>query len=196
VDRGGVEPLEQSDKPAPETARTRPSSTKIFYQYFSKEKSPLAGALRRTNDLVHSRLVTLVRIIANPYNLSIAMHPQDYAQLLYEVLQNKSPAQQDAILSNFKKILIKNKEAYLAPAIEKELDKIQAQKEQEKITYISSAAKLSASQQKELESISSEPREFLVNPELLGGLAVRSKDAMHNATLRKKISLLKNVLAF
>ena len=122
------------------------------------------------------------------------MHPQDYAQLLYEVLQDKSPAQQDAIFENFKKILINNKETYLAPAIEKELDKVQTQKEQEKITYIASAAELTQSQKKELESMTSKPREFLVNPELLGGVAVRQKDRIYNSTLKKKVETLKALL--
>ena len=46
VDRGGVEPLEQGDNPAPGTVRTRPSSTEILYQRVCKMKSPLARALR------------------------------------------------------------------------------------------------------------------------------------------------------
>ena len=122
------------------------------------------------------------------------MHPQDYAQLLYEVLQDKSPAQQAVIFENFKKILTKNKETYLAPAIERELDKVQTQKEQEKITYIASAAELTQSQKKELESMTSKPREFLVNPELLGGVAVRQKDRIYNSTLKKKVETLKALL--
>jgi len=58
MDRGGVEPLERGDKSAPETLRTRPSSTLLWYQLVEKEKSSLARALRRTKGFVHSGLVT------------------------------------------------------------------------------------------------------------------------------------------
>jgi len=119
------------------------------------------------------------------------MYPQRYAQLLYDVLQDKSPAQQDAIFKNFRKILIKNKETHLAPEIEKELNKIQQEKEQEKITYISSAAELTYNQKKELEGMTSKPRKFLVNPELLAGVAVRQVDKVYNATLKRKLEFLK-----
>lgn len=122
------------------------------------------------------------------------MHPQTYAQLLYEVLENKPAGARDKILERFKNILITNKESYLAPLIVKDFTKIREQKEREKITYISSATKLTASQKSELEAISSEPREFSVNPELLGGVAVRNKDTVYNATLRKKIELLRALL--
>ncbi len=120
------------------------------------------------------------------------MNPKEYAQLLQEVLEGKSENKQDKILDNFKTILGRNKESYLAPAIEKELHKIQTQKEQERTTYISSAAELTKDQRKKVESISAEPREFSVNPDLLGGVAVRQQDIMYNATLRKKIELLKS----
>ncbi len=119
------------------------------------------------------------------------MLPKDYAQLLYEVLENKPEQEQDKILRNFKNILIRNKETYLAPAMKKELDKIQGQKELERTTYISSATELTASQKKELGSITSEPREFLINPELLAGVAVRQGDKVYNATLRRKLEFLK-----
>lgn len=118
------------------------------------------------------------------------MQPKDYSQLLYEVLENKPAAEQDKILHNFKNILIRNRETCLAPSIEKEFVRIEWQKEQGKITYISSASRFTASQEKELEKISSEPREFSVNPELLGGVAVRKGDKLYNATLRKKVETL------
>jgi len=70
MDRGGVEPLERGDKSAPETLRTRPWSTKLIYQILSKEKSPLARALRRTKGIVHSGLVTRNAIISNPHAMS------------------------------------------------------------------------------------------------------------------------------
>lgn len=119
------------------------------------------------------------------------MLPKNYAQLLYEVLENKTTNQQDAILERFRKLLMKNKDAHLTSAVRKELQKIQAQKEQERTTYISSASKLTASQKRELEKISAEPREFSQNPSLLGGVAVRQKDKVYNATVRKKIETLK-----
>lgn len=119
------------------------------------------------------------------------MLPKDYAQLLYEILEHKSESQQTKILERFKAILTKNKHTHLAPAIEKEFEKIQKQKEREKITYISSASTFREDQKKELETLFDKPHEFSVNPDLLGGVAVRQKDIIYNATLKKKIELLR-----
>ncbi|MBI1889000.1 MAG: F0F1 ATP synthase subunit delta [Candidatus Spechtbacteria bacterium] len=119
------------------------------------------------------------------------MLPKDYAQLLCEVLENKPDKQQSQILDRFKTLLKQNKATSLAGAIEKEFEKIQKQKEREEITYISSAVTLSKNQKRELESIFSGPREFSENPSLLGGIAVRQKDTICNATLKKKIELLR-----
>lgn len=122
------------------------------------------------------------------------MHPKDYAQLLYETAKGKTAAQQGKILERFEALLIKNKDTHIAGAVEKEFQKIHNQKGKEKITYISTASGLSTIQEKELESITSAPREFSVNPNLLGGIAVRQGDTIHNATLRKKMESLKSLL--
>jgi F0F1-type ATP synthase delta subunit len=119
------------------------------------------------------------------------MQPTEYAQLLYEVLEGKSENMQDKILGNFKNVLVRSKETHLASAIEKELAKIQTRKEQERTTYISSAGELTSRQKAALAEMTVEPREFSVSPSLLGGVAVRQKDAVYNATLRKKIETLK-----
>jgi len=120
------------------------------------------------------------------------MPPKDYAQLLYDVFKNKPEEQQGQILKRFKSILMRNKDAHLISAITKELEKIQKQTEQGRITYISSSSKLSGNHRQELESAFPEPREFSVNPDLLGGIAVRHDDRVYNATLRKKMELLKS----
>ena len=120
------------------------------------------------------------------------MLPKDYAELLYEILENKPVEQQGKILSNFKKILVKNKETHLAKAIQREFEKIQTEKSREKTTYIASASELTHKQKQELEDIWKKPREFSVNPDLLGGVAVRQRDIVCNATLRKRIELLKS----
>ncbi len=74
VDRGGVEPLEQSGNSAPETARTRPSCPQtIYYQLSEKRKAPLRELFGVTNDLVRSRITTLGASIANPYFLSTSL---------------------------------------------------------------------------------------------------------------------------
>jgi F0F1-type ATP synthase delta subunit len=119
------------------------------------------------------------------------MNPKNYAQLLYEVLEDKSASEQDKILDSFKSILIRTKESYLSLSIEKELNKIQHGKNQEKTTYISSASELSSGQKKQFTSLFDEPQDFLVNPNLLGGIAVRQKDKVFNATLKRKIEFLK-----
>lgn len=121
------------------------------------------------------------------------MSPKTYAQLIYEVLGDKLATDQDKILHNFKNILIRNKESYLAQLIEKEFIKIQEQKEEEKTAYISSASKLTTNQKKALKNIATEPREFSVNPDLLGGVAMRNKDIIHNATVRKKVEVLRGL---
>jgi F0F1-type ATP synthase delta subunit len=118
------------------------------------------------------------------------MSPKEYAQLLYEVLEGKSENKQDKILDNLKEVLERKRQTYLAPSIIKELDKIQTQKTRERTTYISSAAELTRSQKKEIEDIFTKPLEFFVNPSLLGGVALRQKDVVYNATLRKKIETL------
>lgn len=122
------------------------------------------------------------------------MQPKDYAQLLYEVLKDKPAKTQGKILGRFKKILTKSNESYLCHFVEKEFEKIQGQREHERITYISSASELTAHQKKELEGISTSPREFSVNPDLLGGVAVRNGDVIYNATLRKKLECMKSSL--
>lgn len=122
------------------------------------------------------------------------MNPKNYAQVLYEVLENKTEEQQDKILARFKALLARNKEAYLAPAIEKELNKIQQQKEQERTTYIASASELTEIQKKKLGTILAEPQEFSVNPSLLGGIAIRHRDKLYNSTLRKRVEALKSLL--
>ena len=122
------------------------------------------------------------------------MIPKDYAQLLYETCQDKTDEQQGKILERFKTLLTKNKDMHLATAVGKELQKIQDQKERENVTYITSSSELSNSQKQELENIFPEPREFSENPSLLGGIAVRQKDGVYNATLRKKIESLKSLL--
>jgi len=121
------------------------------------------------------------------------MNPRDYAQLLYDTLEGKTSDQQDHILLRFKALVSRNKEAHLAPFIERELAKIHEQKEREKITYITSSFKLSRSQKGELENIFPEPREFCENPSLVGGVAVRIKDIIYNGTTRKKIELLRGL---
>jgi ATP synthase F1 delta subunit len=121
------------------------------------------------------------------------MPPNNYAQLLYEILENKPAEQQEKILDNFKKILIKNKETHLAPAIHREFEKIQERKRREKTVYIASATELNKKQKQELENMWDKPREFSVNPDLLGGIAVRRRDTVYNATVRKKIELLRNI---
>ena len=122
------------------------------------------------------------------------MNPKDYAQLLAEVLADKNEKQQDEILARFKKLLTKNKDAHLAGALAKELQKILEQKEQDNITYIASSAELSGTQRKALENIFPKPIEFSQNPSLLGGVAVRQKDRVYNSTLRKKMESLKSSL--
>lgn len=121
------------------------------------------------------------------------MNPRDYAQLLYEVLENKTDEQQSQILERFKDILTKNKDTHLSGAISKELKKIQEEKIQEKTTYIASASEFSAAQKQELENLLPEPRIFSENPFLLGGVAVRQKDRIYNATLKKQIEALRNI---
>lgn len=121
------------------------------------------------------------------------MNPADYAQLIYAVLEDKGEKQQDEILKRFKALLIKNKDTHLAGAVEKELEKIQRQKEQENVTYITSSSALSESQKQELESTFPEPRIFSENPSLLGGVAVTHKDKIYNATLRKRIEVLRTI---
>lgn len=122
------------------------------------------------------------------------MYPQQYAQLLYETLKDKSDEQQSQIISRFKNILEKNKNSYLAGSILEELEKIQNQKLEEKTTYIASATKLSEEQKGQLEDITAGPHEFSENPSLLGGIAVRRKDRVYNATTRKKVETLKNAI--
>ncbi|MFY9457803.1 MAG: F0F1 ATP synthase subunit delta [Candidatus Spechtbacterales bacterium] len=122
------------------------------------------------------------------------MLPKEYAQLLYEVLENKRTDQQNEILSRFKNILARKKESYLAPAIQREFIKIQVQKSRENITYISSASTLANARRKELAGLFLEPMEFSENLSLLGGIAVRQKDKVYNATLRKRMELLRSSL--
>lgn len=122
------------------------------------------------------------------------MSPREYSQLLYETLENKTDIQQGQIFKRFKDLLTRNKDTHLSSAIEKELAKIQGQKAQDGLTYIVSSSKLSSEQRKELEDAFPEPREFSENPSLLGGVAVRQKDKVYNAALRKRVESLKNLL--
>ncbi len=120
------------------------------------------------------------------------MTPKYYAQLLYEVLESKPADAQDTILSNFRNILIRNKHAHLAPVIQREFEKIQEEKLREKTTYIAAASELSSKQKKQLGRMFPEPLVFSENPRLLGGIALTQKDKVYNATLRKKIEIVKS----
>lgn len=120
------------------------------------------------------------------------MNPRQYAQIIYDALLGKTEGEQTQIISRFKTILIKNKDTHLFEAIEKELKKIQEQKEQEKTTYITTASELSDKQKIELENLFSKPLNFSENPTLIGGVAVRQKDKVQNATLKKKIEAIKS----
>lgn len=122
------------------------------------------------------------------------MNPKDYAQILLEVLEGKWEKQQNEICARFKTLLMRNKDTHLRTYIEKELEKFQEQKGRANITYISSGASLSGAQRKELENLFPEPLEFSENPSLLGGVAVRKKDMLYNATLRKRIESLRSLL--
>jgi len=122
------------------------------------------------------------------------MKPIEYAQLLYEVMEGKGDEEQSQIIERFKSLLIKNKDAHLAMTITKELEEIQHKNEREKITYVTSASELSAEQREALEEIYQDQKEYSTNPSLLGGIAVRTRDKIYNATLRKKIEALKSLL--
>ena len=122
------------------------------------------------------------------------MNSKEYAQLLYDVLKDKPANLQSKIIANFKNALLKNKEAYLSHSILKEFKYIVEQHETDNFTYISSASELSSSQKKDLMGIFGNTMEFTVNKELLGGIAVRQKDILHNNTLKKQLEILRNTL--
>ncbi|OGD25763.1 hypothetical protein A2819_02320 [Candidatus Azambacteria bacterium RIFCSPHIGHO2_01_FULL_40_24] len=67
MDRGGVKPLEQTDKTAPEN---RSDSALVHddnnINVYINRKAPLRELFGVTNDLDHSRLANLVPIISNP----------------------------------------------------------------------------------------------------------------------------------
>jgi len=67
VDRGGVKPLEQTDKTAPEN---RSDSALVHgddnINIYRNRKAPLWELFGATNDLDHSRLANLNVIISNP----------------------------------------------------------------------------------------------------------------------------------
>lgn len=118
------------------------------------------------------------------------MKPDDYAKIIYEVMEGKTEAEQGEILSRLRKILVRNKETHLAMHIYKEFEKVQKERSEEKLTHITSTSELRASQKKDLEDMFGKT-EFSQNPNLLGGIAVRIKDKLYNATLRKKIETLR-----
>lgn len=122
------------------------------------------------------------------------MSPKEYAQLVYEVAAEKNDDERVKILERFKVLLIRRRDTHLASAIVSAYDALQREGKQRGTTYITSAAKLSPAQRKELEALFPEPRSFSVNPTLLGGTAVRAKDTLYNATMKKKVEMLKSQL--
>ena len=122
------------------------------------------------------------------------MNPQDYAQLLFDVISDKKPQAQVLIFDNFKKILTRNKEIHLSNSILKELARIENEANTKTATYVSSASELSKEQKKKLEKILSKPIHFFVNNGLLGGIAIRKHDTVYNGTLRKRLETLRTVL--
>ena len=121
------------------------------------------------------------------------MKPEEYAKLLYEVLEDKNDEEQKKVIVRFKSLLARNKETHLMKAILEALEKIEREKAQEKLTHITSASDLNDAQKKELEDAFGEAV-FSTNPSLLGGIAVRRQDKLYNATLRKKFESIKSSL--
>lgn len=118
------------------------------------------------------------------------MRPDYYAKIIYEVMEGKTEAEQGEILSRLREILVRNKETHLAMHIYKEFKKVQKERGEEKLIHITSTSELRASQKKDLEDMFGKA-EFSQNPNLLGGIAVRIKDKLYNASLRKKIETLR-----
>jgi F0F1-type ATP synthase delta subunit len=122
------------------------------------------------------------------------MTPHEYALILYEVLEGKTDQEQKDILKRFRSLLVHNKETHLGKGIEEDLQKIQNQKELDQVTYISSSETLSSDETKQLTEIFPGEHHVSKNRVLLGGIAVRKKDILYNATLKKKSEVAKSSL--
>lgn len=122
------------------------------------------------------------------------MNPRLYAQLLYETLKDKSDNEREKIIKRFNALLEQYKISHLKNAILKEFKKIEREIFDAKITYITGSPELTGAIKNELESMFRGEKEFMKNPNVIGGVAVRQKDILYNGTLKKRIEILKSRL--
>ncbi len=124
----------------------------------------------------------------------------DYSQSLLAVWEETPPQKREKVLRNFFLLLQKNRDLTLLPQIIKDLERRQRQLEEDKKVYFFSAAPLPEKISQQLRRVWQEKWgkdlsfQEEVRKELGGGLVVESKDFILDASVRRKIMVLKNYL--
>jgi F-type H+-transporting ATPase subunit delta len=126
---------------------------------------------------------------------------KQYAQTLYDSLQDTAAKDHDKILENFAKILAINNDTKLMDQIEAEYDKIEKSAKGIKIAEVTSAHPLEKHTEKEiieqlnkLAGMKVELRKK-VDEKILGGVVIKLDDTLIDASVKKSLEELKGSLS-
>lgn len=121
---------------------------------------------------------------------------QQYANTLYEVLQDTQPKDHQKVIDNFVDILKENKDSNLFPDIVKEIEKIDQSKGDTKKVEITSAKPLDVEEeQKIIEELNASFGENIelkkvVDEGIISGLVIKIDDMVIDGSVKKRIEKL------
>lgn len=122
--------------------------------------------------------------------------PKKYAESLIQVLQEAENKDQDIVLDNFVRLLIKNNDLDLFPKIAEEYEKLEMVKQGVKKVKVVSAHKLDGPEEEQIkakiESIldSKVQLEKEVDENVVGGVVIKADDWVLDASLKNYLKKL------
>ncbi len=117
-----------------------------------------------------------------------------------ELLRGIIPAKADPEVNNFIKLLASKNHVHLLPQIVEEFERRSTRGLHTRVTQVTSAVELNESEKRKLENKlrakfgSDADFEYLVNPEILGGVVVRVGDKVLDGSVAGKLAALKEKL--
>jgi F-type H+-transporting ATPase subunit delta len=127
--------------------------------------------------------------------------PKQYAQTLYESLQDTAAKDHDRILDNFAEALALNNDTRMLEEIAGEYEKLEKGAKGIKIADVTSARPLEKHAEKEiierLNKIAGSKVELKkkIDEKILGGVVIKMDDTLIDASVKKSLQELKNDLA-
>jgi F-type H+-transporting ATPase subunit delta len=126
---------------------------------------------------------------------------KQYAQTLYESLQDTSAKDHDKILDNFAKALALNNDTEMMDAISDEYDKLDKASKGIKIAEVTSATPLEKNTEKQIiEHLNGMVKGKVelkkkIDEKILGGVVIKMDDTLIDASVKKSLEELKTGLA-